>query len=183
MVISFTAYFLAEPELVKERSYIQPGIKSWDPVLASVSFLFFYPINMAVAGLDAGRYGWSPSIPWVIQIAALIVFAAGNGFALWAVLSNRYFSTFIRLQDDRGQEVVDAGPYRYIRHPGYVGFSGWLLSTPLLLSSNWAFIPAVLSVIGLVIRTALEDRMLQSELSGYTEYASRIQYRLIPGIW
>jgi hypothetical protein len=95
-------FFLADPELVKERSQIRPRIKSWDMVLASVSFLFFYPFTLAVAGFDVGRFGWSPSLSWVVQAVALAVFALGNCLALWAALSNRYFST--RLQTDNNAQ-------------------------------------------------------------------------------
>ena len=79
--------------------------------------------------------------------------------------------------------MIDTGPYAYMRHPGYVGFSGWILSTPLLLSSPWAFVPALIAVGLLVVRTALEDRTLQAELPGYAEYATRVRFRLIPGVW
>ena len=86
-------------------------------------------------------------------------------------------------RSERGHRVIDTGPYRYVRHPGYVGFVGWALSAPLLLGSWWALVPAVLTIASMVIRTALEDRTLHEELSGYREYASRVRYRLIPGVW
>ena len=96
---------------------------------------------------------------------------------------NPFFEKTVRIQTDRGHRVIDSGPYAYVRHPGYVGFLGWIFSTPLLLSSASAFVPALLAVILLVIRTALEDRTLRAELPGYAEYTDRVRFRLIPGIW
>ena len=96
---------------------------------------------------------------------------------------NPFFEKTVRIQTDRGHRVVDTGPYAYVRHPGYVGFLGWILAAPLLLASVWAIVPALISVVGLVIRTALEDRTLRAELPGYPEYAARVRFRLIPGMW
>ena len=96
---------------------------------------------------------------------------------------NPFFEKTVRIQTDHEHRVIETGPYAYVRHPGYVGFAGWMLSTPLLLASDWAFIPALLAVIGFVIRTAFEDRMLRAELKGYSEYATRVRFRLIPGVW
>ena len=96
---------------------------------------------------------------------------------------NPFFEKTVRIQTERKHRVIDTGPYRFVRHPGYLGFFGWSLSAPLLLGSWWAFLPAVLSIFGLIIRTALEDKMLYEELTGYRKYASRVCYKLIPGIW
>ncbi len=96
---------------------------------------------------------------------------------------NPFFEKTVRIQTERGHRVIDTGPYRFVRHPGYLGFCGWMLSTPLLLGSWWAFVPALLSILALVIRTTLEDRTLHNELTGYREYARRVHYRLIPRVW
>lgn len=183
IVISLTAVFLVDPELIMERSQARPGIKSWDMVLASLSFLFVYPFTLAVAGLDVGRFGWSPSFPWIVQAAALALFALGNLLTLWAEQSNRYFSTFVRLQEDRGQAVVMEGPYRYVRHPGYGGIIAASLALPLALGSLWALIPGVIGAGGFLYRTLLEDQTLANELTGYKEYTCRVHYKLVPGIW
>lgn len=180
---SFLGFFLADPELIKERSQLRPGIKSWDVVLAGISFLFLYPLTLAVAGLDVGRFGWSPSLPWIAQAVALVVFALGNGLALWAALSNRYFSTFVRLQEDRGHAVVMDGPYRYVRHPAYAGTVVAALALPIALGSLWALIPSLIGAGGFVFRTYLEDRTLSKGLAGYQEYSQQVRYRLAPGIW
>ena len=96
---------------------------------------------------------------------------------------NPFFEKAVRIQTNHRHRVIDKGPYAYIRHPGYAGFVGFIFSTPLLLASAWAFVPALIAVVLLVIRAALEDRMLHAELTGYTEYAARVRFRLIPGVW
>jgi protein-S-isoprenylcysteine O-methyltransferase Ste14 len=181
--ISIASLLLADPELVKERSQVRSGTQRRDMVLAGVSFLFFYPLTLAVAGVDVGRVGWSPPFPLVVQVLALAVFALGNGLGLWAVVNNRYFSTFVRIQKDRGQAVVRQGPYRYVRHPGYAGTIAAAVALPVALGSLWALLPATVGAGGFVVRTLLEDRTLVEELRGYREYASEVRYRLIPGIW
>jgi len=97
--------------------------------------------------------------------------------------SNKYFSTSVRLQDERGHSVASGGPYRFVRHPGYVGFILFTLSTPVALGTLWGLIPAGIIGLILIVRTGLEDRMLQEELPGYREYAKRVQFRLLPGLW
>jgi protein-S-isoprenylcysteine O-methyltransferase Ste14 len=181
--ISLAAILLADPEVVKERSQVRAGIQIRDVVVAGVSFLFFYPFTLAVAGVDVGRFRWSPPFPLVVQLAAVAVFALGNGLGLWAVVANRYFSTFVRIQEERGQKVVRTGPYCYVRHPGYAGTAVAAIALPIALGSLWALIPATIGAGGFVVRTLLEDRVLMEELPGYREYARQVRYRLIPGIW
>jgi protein-S-isoprenylcysteine O-methyltransferase Ste14 len=96
---------------------------------------------------------------------------------------NPFFEKTVRIQTEHGHHVIDTGPYAFVRHPGYLGFAGWMVSIPLLLASAWAFIPALLAVVGIVVRTALEDRTLYAELPGYAEYTTRVHFRLVPGIW
>ena len=96
---------------------------------------------------------------------------------------NPFFEKTVRIQKERGHHVIDTGPYAVVRHPGYAGFVGWIISAPLLLASAWAFIPALLAVVGILVRTILEDRTLQAELPGYCEYAVRVRFRLVPGVW
>jgi protein-S-isoprenylcysteine O-methyltransferase Ste14 len=106
-----------------------------------------------------------------------------QGLFTWAMVSNPFFSTMVRIQTDRGQTVATGGPYRWVRHPGYVGYILSAVSTALLLGSLWALVPAVLTGVLLVVRTALEDRTLLEELEGYEEYARQVRYRLVPGVW
>jgi protein-S-isoprenylcysteine O-methyltransferase Ste14 len=99
------------------------------------------------------------------------------------MLSNRFFSPTVRIQSDRGHQVISGGPYQIIRHPGYSGWILQMLAAPLALGSWWGLIPGLLSACLYGIRTALEDRTLHRELPGYTDYAARVRYRLLPGIW
>ena len=101
----------------------------------------------------------------------------------WAMLVNTHFEAMVRIKTDRNHRVITNGPYRYIRHPGYVGAFGWILAPPLIWGSAAALIPAVIGCGLLAVRTYKEDRMLQNELAGYKEYAARVRYRLIYGLW
>ena len=138
--------------------------------------------GLLVAGLDK-RFGWSPEIPLGIQIAALALVILGYLLSIWAMVVNRFFSAVVRIQTERGHTVITTGPYSYVRHPGYDGGIVCNLAGAIALSSLWALIPGALVVLLTVVRTALEDRTLQEELVGYKEYAKRVRYRLLPGIW
>jgi protein-S-isoprenylcysteine O-methyltransferase Ste14 len=135
-----------------------------------------------VAGLDH-RFGWSPAFPVWLNVLGLILIALGYGFAVWALVENRFFYSVVCIQMDRGHEVCDSGPYRIVRHPGYAGNILPLPGIVLALSSVWTIIPAVAALIIAIIRTALEDRTLQEELPGYRDYAQQVRYRLIPGVY
>lgn len=171
------------PDILAERArFLQhPDAKSWDKVLAPLVGLGGGLIPL-VAGLEA-RFDWPPTFSLLVSIVSLLVLVAGYVFGSYALIENRFFSGMVRLQVDRGQQVVSTGPYRWMRHPGYAGALVSYLATPLLLDSTWAFLPVVFLAVSLVIRTSLEDRTLQEELPGYREYAGRVRYRLLPGIW
>jgi protein-S-isoprenylcysteine O-methyltransferase Ste14 len=170
------------PDLIAERSGPQKGSKRWDVVMSSVINVLGSFALWIVAGLDT-RFEGSPALPAVIPITAWIVAAAGGLFTTWAMATNRFFSAVIRIQDDRGHHVIDSGPYRWVRHPGYVGSFAYNLAAPLLLNALWAYIPVGIVLVLMVIRTALEDRTLRRELDGYEAYARRVRYRLLPGVW
>lgn len=169
------------PEMVAERGQIKEDAKGWDKALGALIAIPTLSM-LIVAGLDA-RLGWSPELAAAIHLFGLVCGALGNGLFTWAMASNKYFSRVVRIQMDRGHSVAAGGPYRYVRHPGYVGMVLSLFGTPLLLGSLWALIPAGLAVGLYVVRTALEDRTLQEELDGYRDYARRVRHRLIPGVW
>ena len=172
------------PGLLAERLAFDnaSGVKSWDKVLAPLMAVSVgFPL-VIVAGLDH-RYGWSPVFPLWMNILGLILIAVGYAFAVWALVENRFFSSVVRIQTDRGHVVCDTGPYWIVRHPGYAGNILPLLGIVLALSSVWTMIPAAAALVITVTRTALEDRTLQEELPGYREYARRVRYRLIPGIY
>jgi protein-S-isoprenylcysteine O-methyltransferase Ste14 len=180
---AFTAatFAVVEPELIRERA--APGTDSdrEDALLAGIGFLGLYPGTLIVAGLDAGRTG--SSIPEVGQILAFVTFASGYGFALWAMRVNAFFSTFVRIQSERGHSVISSGPYAWVRHPGYAGTIVAHLALPVALGSTWAFVPALLGSLVFVVRTAREDRVLANRLRGYREYQICVPWRLVPRVW
>ncbi|MBC8446411.1 MAG: isoprenylcysteine carboxylmethyltransferase family protein [Chloroflexi bacterium] len=169
------------PELLAERATRRKDVKSWDTMILSIIGLATLAKHIT-AGLDM-RFGWTPPMPPALQIAALVIAALGYALGTWAMAVNAFFSLVVRIQEDRGQVVVTGGPYRFVRHPGYVGTLAFELVTPIMLGSLWALIPGVLAALLTVVRTALEDRTLQEELPGYAEYAQQTRYRLLPGLW
>jgi protein-S-isoprenylcysteine O-methyltransferase Ste14 len=172
------------PGLLAERGKLgkAQNVKSWDKVLAplmavSVTFPLFI-----VAGLDH-RFGLSPVFPIWLNIFGFILIILGYTFGGLALVENSFFATVVRIQTDRGHKVCDSGPYRIVRHPGYAGNTLALPGIVLALSSVWTIIPVIVALIITVIRTVLEDKTLQKELPGYRDYASRVRYRLIPGVF
>jgi len=169
------------PHLLIERLGPRQGAKTWDTVLMSLLGLLQLA-RYIVAGLDA-RHGWTTDISSAAQLPALLFCAAGYALVVWATAHNAYFSQIVRIQCERGQTVARGGPYRFIRHPAYLGAAVYELSVWLLLGSYWAFIPSSICAALMILRTALEDRTLQTELAGYTEYAQQVRYKLFPGVW
>lgn len=172
------------PGLMEERAQFleAPDIKSWDRLLSPLMALSLGLPLFIVAGLDH-RFEWSPHFPSWLNILGLVVAAAGYAFAGWALVENRFFSAVVRIQSERGHVVCDTGPYRIVRHPGYSGSVVAPFAMVLALNSVWALIPAMAALVIAVVRTSLEDRTLQEELPGYREYAGRVRYRLVPGIY
>ena len=174
------AVYLLSPDLVKER--VRPGAGEQDQVTVRALNLLMFA-QLALAGLDVGRLHWSASVPFLLQILSLIGFAMGMGLTTWAMLVNRFFSSAVRLQPDRGQHVVTAGPYRVVRHPGYSGGLLLLLCIGLALGSWIAIVPILLIVPFMVRRTLIEERMLATALPGYANYMQRVRSRIVPGVW
>jgi protein-S-isoprenylcysteine O-methyltransferase Ste14 len=172
------------PGLLAERQNMEKAqsAKAWDKVLAPLMALSVSFPLVIVAGLDH-RFGWSPAFPLWLIVLGFILISLGYAFAAWSLIENRFFSSVVRIQVDRGHVVCDSGPYRIVRHPGYAGNILPLLGIVLALSSMWTLIPAAVALIIAVIRTVLEDQTLQDELPGYRDYARRVRYRLIPGIY
>ena len=173
--------FRFNPYLLAERLGPRKGAKLWDITIMSILGLTQL-VRYIVAGLDQ-RYGWTGGFPLAAQMAALIICVLGYALVVWATASNTFFSQIVRIQSERGHTVVTGGPYHYVRHPAYVGAILYELAVSVLLASWWALIVSGLGVILLVLRTTLEDRTLQAELTGYVDYARQVRYRLIPGIW
>jgi protein-S-isoprenylcysteine O-methyltransferase Ste14 len=174
--------FRKTPDLAKERSKIQPGTKRWDRFLVAGAAVFTPLAMYLVAALDH-RFEWSQPLPLWFRLEGFALSALAGLLTFQAMAANRFFSATVRIQSDRGHYVVDSGPYRKIRHPGYTGMIAFHLGIPLLLGSWWALIPAGLSGALFVLRTALEDRTLRAELPGYAGYAARVRKRLLPAIW
>ncbi len=173
--------FRFNPNLMAERLGPRKGAKPWDTAIMSILGLTQL-VRYIVAGLDQ-RFGWTGGLPLVAQIAALTLCVLGYVLVVWATASNAFFSQIVRIQSERGHTVVTSGPYHHVRHPAYFGAILYELAVPILLASWWALIASGLSAILLILRTALEDRTLQAELTGYVDYARQVRYRLLPGIW
>lgn len=181
IVINVLIILPKNPELIAERGQIKEDTKKWDIMLTRLSTPIWAGI-LIVAGLGV-RFGWSPQPILAIQLVALAFVVLGFALVIWAMASNKFFSSVVRIQKDRGHTVVTFGPYQYVRHPGYVGALTYSLATPLLLGSLWALIPTALIMFMVIVRTAMEDKTLLDELDGYQDYARRVRYRLLPGIW
>jgi protein-S-isoprenylcysteine O-methyltransferase Ste14 len=174
--------FSKSPELVEERMTAGTKAKEWDKVLfALLAVILPFALNV-LAGLDY-RFGWTNSLGLGAVLAGLGVMLIGMTLTYWAMRSNRFFSSHVRIQDDRGHVVVSDGPYRYVRHPGYTGAILYNLGAPIVLGSLVALGVGVAIMVVFVMRTVLEDRMLQGELGGYRDYAARVKSRLVPFVW
>jgi protein-S-isoprenylcysteine O-methyltransferase Ste14 len=157
-------------------------MKDWDKLVSGLWSVAQFLLIPLIAGLDV-RFGLSGEIGVGIHIAGGIVFAAGLALFGWAMITNAFFSTVVRIQEERGQTVCRDGPYRFVRHPGYAGTLLQSAGAPLLLGSWWAVLAAIAAAGFMIIRTSLEDRTLHAGLPGYSEFAKEVRYRLVPGIW
>jgi len=175
-------WILIPSDLLKERLKPGPGTKKWDYVFHAFHFPLTYTIPL-VAALDGGRYHWTGEFPLWIKVIAFAVIFLGYSLEILSVWTNRYFSSTVRIQKDRGHFVIDKGPYAFIRHPGYAASIISSFCIAIGLNSLWALIPAGLYVLLFITRTVLEDNTLQKELPGYADYAARVKYRLLPGVW
>jgi protein-S-isoprenylcysteine O-methyltransferase Ste14 len=179
-ISTVTGHFTIDPGLRRERLHAGPGdmdrITGWFvlPVLV---------IHWLIAGWDIGRFHWSDTIPGSLQIIGVIGLAASLGLAFWAVRVNPFFSTALRIQEKRGHRLITAGPYQYVRHPGYAAAISAFFSGVFALGYWWAILPVGVYVVLIGRRTVMEDRFLKEKLTGYAEYAQKVSYRFIPGIW
>lgn len=171
----------SNPELAHERDRPGKNVKSWDNRLVALNLLLTLAL-FVVIGLDAGRYRWS-EVPAGMRVVGLLGFIPAFGLPLWATKVNNYLSSRVRIQAERGHTVVADGPYGFIRHPMYLGMICYALSVPLVLGSWWGLVISGAMIAVLIVRTTLEDRTLQRELEGYSEYSQQVRYRLIPGVW
>jgi len=180
-VASNLALYRYNPGLLIQRLKIRrEGSKTWDEVLMRVHNLTALLLLPAMAGLDVGRYRWS-SLGLPYAIVGVVSLAVSSVLINWAMIENPYFEPTVRIQNERGHQVVTTGPYAIVRHPGYLSGILWIASVPLILGSLYALAPFALYTVLMTLRTYLEDRTLQEELPGYTEYAERVKYQAFPG--
>jgi protein-S-isoprenylcysteine O-methyltransferase Ste14 len=172
------------PGLQADRMKFGRGqqVRPWDKLLAVSMVLTVLYVPVLVAALDHAN-AWTAPLPILANLVGLLLCVVGYGVTVWALVENRFFTSLVRIQTERGHEVCDSGPYRLIRHPGYAGNLLGVVGIPLLLDSAWAWLAAGLALASTLLRTALEDRMLMEDLPGYRAYAGRVRSRLFPGIW
>ena len=175
---------IKNPGLASERAHsISAGnVKQWDKWLMPYVAVFGPLFVFVVAGLDE-RFGWKPQVPLWLELTGIMVILAAVALSTWAMVVNRFFSGTVRIQTERGHQVIINGPYHFVRHPGYLGGVISYLAMPLILGSVWAYIPAGVGIVVTVLRTWFEDMTLQKELPGYQEYTKKTTKKLIPGIW
>lgn len=174
--------FRLDDDLMSERSKPGEGTKKWDNWILGLSFLM--TIGMYItAGLDSGRFNWSPDFHWGIYLIGIILTMTGQLIFLISQKQNKFFSSTVRIQTDRAHIVCETGLYKVVRHPAYMGSVIQALGFPLFFGSVWSIVPVTLLIILLITRTYLEDKTLKNELKGYTEYSYKTIYRIIPYIW
>ena len=172
---------LLPADLIEERGRKKENVKKWDKVLSSI--ISIPTILMYVfSGLDY-RFKWTGDVPIVVNIAGLVFIFLGSMLFTWSMVSNKFFSTLVRLQIDRQHTVATEGPYKYVRHPGYFGYIIFTVATPVALGAFWGLVFSVIIGILLIVRTALEDATLKKELPGYADYTENVKYKLIPLLW
>ncbi len=183
LVITVLMITRSNPEMIAERAEYKPrpGVRNWDTLLTTLFRLSFL-VTALIPSLDV-RFGWTKPIPLAVQILALVIGLLSYGLVAWTMLTNRFATVYVRIQAERGHAAVTGGPYRFVRHPFYVGVITLMLAVPVALGSLWGLVPAGLGIVMMIVKTALEDQMLQAQLDGYREYAQRVRYRLLPGIW
>jgi protein-S-isoprenylcysteine O-methyltransferase Ste14 len=181
VVLNFTVLRI-DSELLKERSKPGEGTKKWDKTILGLSFLI--TISMYItAGLDSGRYRWSPDFHWSMNLLGIILTISGQLLFLIAQKQNKFFSSTVRIQTNREHTVCETGLYKFVRHPAYMGSIIQSLGFPLLFGSLWSIIPICLLIILFLTRTNLEDKTLKNELKGYLEYSNKTRYKIIPYVW
>ena len=181
VVILIINLIVVPSEVIEERGSKKKNVKKWDKILTTINI--FPIIGMYVlSGLNY-RFSWSIDLHISIHIISLILFFMGAMLFTWSMVSNRFFSTMVRIQTEREHKVAMEGPYKYVRHPGYVGFILMSLGTPIALGSLYGITMSGILTVILIIRTALEDKTLGNELNGYREYSKNVKYRLVPFVW
>jgi protein-S-isoprenylcysteine O-methyltransferase Ste14 len=181
LVVNFVLVGRKNPEIAEARSKMGEGTKGWDKVLISIHMLAYiaYPI---VAGLDAVRYAWS-SLPMAAVYPGVLLYLISWVLIAWVLLTNPFLEQTVRIQKEKGHRAITTGPYAMVRHPMYLGMLLQYASFPLVLGSNWSWIPALMMILLLLVRTAKEDKTLEAELEGDGEYKQKTRWRIMRGVW
>jgi protein-S-isoprenylcysteine O-methyltransferase Ste14 len=184
MIANSLILLLLHPGLMTERvkGVDRKNKKDWDRPLAGI-MTFFGPIIICVVSGFNLRMLWLPRLPFWLQVTGIVLAIIGCMISAWAIASNRFFYGFMRIAKEAGHSVSNHGAYRIVRHPGYLGAILVNLATPLILNSLWAFIPATITIVAVIIRTSLEDKTLLRALEGYLDYSKKVPFRLMPLIW
>jgi len=183
-VVSISLWLLRRnPSLLSERmtGVGASGQKTWDKILLAIIGLLFVGW-LVLMPVDAVRFQWT-TLPPLVQGLGVVVLLASFPLFFWVFAANPYLSPAVRLQEDRGQEVVSTGPYRYVRHPMYAAVIPYFVGTTLMLGSAWGLVGALVLMLAIAARAVLEERTLARELAGYADYRQRVRYRLVPGVW
>jgi protein-S-isoprenylcysteine O-methyltransferase Ste14 len=180
-ILNYTVFKL-DPGLMEERSKAGEGAKKWDKLILGLTLLATITMYI-IGGLDSGRFHWSPDFHWSVYVSGIILTISGQLLFLIAQKQNKFFSSTVRIQTDRGHTVCESGLYKVVRHPAYMGSTIQAMGFPLLFGSLWSIIPVSVLILFLLIRTHLEDKTLKNELKGYNEYSLKTRYRLIPYVW
>ncbi len=181
-LLSTIILYRVNPELINQRGDIKPDAKLWDQFLMRAHNIMLIFIMPAIIGLDVGRFHWS-GISFYYIIPGLVLYITSVILINWAMIVNPHFEATVRIQKDRNHKVITTGPYKIVRHPGYLSGILWSIAVPLIIGSTFGLISGGIAIILLIIRTFLEDKTLYNELDGYSEYVERVKYRLFPGIW
>jgi protein-S-isoprenylcysteine O-methyltransferase Ste14 len=180
-LLSLSILYRLNPDVITARAKIHKGTKTWDLVWLAI-YTLSTVASAIVAWLDVVVYRATTMSQWW-EIPGYLLFGAGMALFTWAMAVNRFFEKTVRIQTDRGHQVIDRGPYAFVRHPGYSGAVLFHAAQCLVLGSRWVAYVSALMVVEVVVRTVLEDRTLREELPSYEDYARRVRYRLVPGIW
>ena len=177
--VSALSLTILDPDLMQER--MRPGGRRVGLRFLPLVIVMF--LHWAVAGFDRGRLHLSDTVPPALEAVAMALFALAWIVFVWAMYVNRFFSSIPRIQSERGHSVITTGPYRVVRHPGYTAALLAAVTSGIALGSWISTFIAPIALVLLVWRTIVEDRLLQRDLPGYADYATRVRYRLVPGVW